>query len=168
MAPDFSGKLPGRGAWVTATREAVEAAVKKRAFSRALKASASASNDLGARVDEGLAKGALSALGLARRTGDLVTGFEKVRSALKTHKAAALIAASDGAEDGRRKLAALAGDATVIALFDRASLSAAVGCDVVHGALSHGAGATRFLSAARRLERYRGAHEEGEGNGAGA
>ena len=33
--PDLLGRLPGRGMWLTAEREVIETAVRKRAFSRA-------------------------------------------------------------------------------------------------------------------------------------
>lgn len=155
VAPDFSGKLPGRGAWVSGSRDAVETAAKKNLFARALKAAAPAPDDLADRTDAGLARAALSALGLARRTGDALIGFEKVRDLLKTSKAAVLIAASDGAEDGRRKLAAAAQTTPVYALFSRDELAAALGCDGVHVAITKGPAAQRFLKAAARLSRFR-------------
>ena len=155
VAPDFSGKLPGRGAWVTARRDMVDAAVHRRLFARSFKAPAETPADLGAMVDVGFAKAALSALGLARRCGDVVIGFEKVRSALKVQKAAVLIAASDGAEGGREKVAALAPNIAPCALFDRAEISAALGADAVHAAIAPGAAAARFERAASRLASYR-------------
>ena len=155
VAPDFSGKLPGRGAWVTARRDMVDAAVHRRLFARSFKAPAETPADLGAMVDVGFAKAALSALGLARRCGDVVVGFEKVRSALKVQKAAVLIAAFDGAEGGREKVAALAPNIAPCALFDRAEISAALGADAVHAAIAPGAAAVRFERAASRLASYR-------------
>ena len=155
VAPDFSGKLPGRGAWVRARRSAVEAAVKRRLFARAFKTPVQAPDNLAAMVEAGLVKAALSALGLARRAGAAVVGFEKTRAQLKTGCAGVLIAASDGAEDGNRKLVSLAGDAREIALFTRDELSAALGVDAVHAAIEKGPAATRFLKAAARLEDYR-------------
>ena len=116
LAPDFSGKLPGRGAWLTPDRALLEAALKKGAFARSFKAGVKAPADLAARIEAGLAKQALSALGLARRAGDAVTGFEKVRAALGGGSAAVLVNAADGGEDGRRKLAGLAGDAAAVDL----------------------------------------------------
>jgi ribosomal protein L7Ae-like RNA K-turn-binding protein len=44
-------------------------------------------------------------LGLARRSGSLTTGFEKVDVALRTGKAVLLIEAKDAGADGRAKLA---------------------------------------------------------------
>ncbi len=158
VAPDFSGKLPGRGAWVSANRTALETAIKKGGFARSFKETASITPDLGDAVERGLAKLALSALGMARRTGAVFIGFDQVKAALKDKSASVLIAASDGAEDGRRKLKALARDKAPVELFTGAELSAALGRDgVVHAALKSGAGADRFLIAAQRLEGFRGA-----------
>lgn len=156
VAPDFSGKLPGRGAWVSASRDAIETARKKGAFARAFKAGAPAPPDLADRVEAGLARSALSALGLARKTGDAVLGFEKVRASLKAGKIAVLVTASDAGEDGRRKLRGLARGAAPVVLFCGRELSAALGRDgVVHVALKRGPAAARFLREARRLRGFR-------------
>lgn len=157
LAPDFSAKLPGRGAWLTPDRALLEAALKKGAFARSFKAGVKAPDDLAARVEAGLAKQALSALGLARRAGDVATGYEKTRAALAGKAAAVLINAADGGEDGRRKLANMAGDAAVIEVFAEAELAAALGRDepTVHVAVKAGPAAQRFLKEARRLEGFR-------------
>ena len=157
LAPDFTGKLPGRGAWLTPQRQALETALKKGSFSRSFKQGVASPEDLAGRVEAGLAKQALSALGLARRTGDVATGFEKVRAMLADGAAAALINAADGGEDGRRKLEGAAGDAVVVMLFEEAELAAALGREepTVHVAVKKGAAAQRFLNAARRLEGFR-------------
>ncbi len=39
LVPDERAILPGRGAWVHETRECVDAAIRRRAFVRALRAS---------------------------------------------------------------------------------------------------------------------------------
>jgi len=157
VAPDFSGKFPGRGAWVTARRASVEEAMRRKAFSRAFRCEARVADDLADRVEAGFKKAALSALGLARRTGEAVTGFEKVRAGLKSNSFAVLVAATDGSEDGRGKLAALAGETAVVAAFEAAELSAALGRDVVHAAIRPGSGAERFLRESQRLEAFRSA-----------
>ena len=161
VAPDFSGKLPGRGAWVSAKRDALEEAIGKKAFSRAFKQTAPLQDDLGARVEAGLAKAALSALGIARRTGDVVLGFEKVLAALKDGKASVLVLAQDGAEGGKAKLRAHAKGAAVVTLFSEQELSSALGrSPVVNVAVKKGVHATRFLTATRRLEGFRAVEEE--------
>lgn len=169
VAPDFTGKLPGRGAWVSAGRNAVEVARGKGAFARAFKKGVAAPDDLADRVEAGLAKAALSALGLARKAGDATLGFEKVRAALKSGDVAALISAADAGEDGKAKLSKLAHGAArgaaLVDLFAGSELSAALGRDgVVHVALKRGPAAARFLREARRLEGFRvGAVSGGDG-----
>lgn len=156
VAPDFSGKLPGRGAWVSANRAALETAVRKGAFARSFKEAAAVPADLVERVEAGLAKLALSALGMSRKAGDVILGFDQVRAALKDRKAGVLIAASDGAEDGRRKLKALSRSAALVEIFNGRELSDALGRDgVVHAALKDGPGTERFLRGVRRLEGFR-------------
>ena len=157
LAPDFTGKLPGRGAWLTPDKAALETALKKGAFARSFKTGVRAPEDMAARVEAGLAKQALSALGLARRTGDVATGFEKARAMLAEGSAGVLINAADGGEDGRRKLKAAAGDAAVVEVFAEAELAAALGRDepTVHVVIREGPAAQRFLKEARRLRGFR-------------
>src|SRR5581483_11227476 len=104
VVPDLARKLPGRGLWVAATREAVETAARKNLFARAAKARLAAPSDLADQVERRLTERLLAGLGLARKAGDLTFGFERVLAATLSGKAAWLVEASDGAEDGRRKL----------------------------------------------------------------
>ena len=156
LAPDFTGKLPGRGAWLTPQKDALETALKKGAFARSFKRGVVAPDDLGARVEAGLVKQALSALGLARRAGDVAVGFEKARAML-ADGAAVLINAADGGEDGRRKLMNAAGEAAVVDIFAEAELAAALGRDepTVHAAVKKGPAAQRFLKEALRAQGFR-------------
>lgn len=156
-APDYSGKLPGRGAWLTPDRDALAAAIKKGAFARAFKAPVRVPDDLAARIERGFAKSALSALGLARRAGDVLVGFEKARAALVSGEAAVLVNACDGAQDSRSKLQKAAGSIAVIELFDEAELAAALGRDAptVHVTIKAGPAGRRFQTEARRLEGFR-------------
>ena len=57
VVPDVAAKLPGRGAWVAATRAAVNTAVEKKLFGRAAKANVTADSDL-ALLEVDLAVGA--------------------------------------------------------------------------------------------------------------
>ena len=46
IVPDLARRLPGRGVWVDATREAVAAAVRQKAFAKSLKRQVSVPADL--------------------------------------------------------------------------------------------------------------------------
>jgi len=97
-------------------------------------------------------------LGLARRAGEAQMGFVKVERLLASGEAGLLLAARDGAADGRGKLAARAGGLRERALLGTAELGAAFGRDAaVHAALRRGALA---LALARELDRLEGFRPE--------
>ncbi|MBU1378310.1 MAG: RNA-binding protein [Alphaproteobacteria bacterium] len=154
--PDLARKLPGRGMWVAADRVSVTTAAKKGLFARSAKAKVTASAELADQVETLLKTRLLSALGLARRGGDLTSGFEKVHAAIAAGKTAWLIEASDGAADGRRKLWALARKQArppgLIGLFTGAELSLALGAEnVIHTAFLAGRAAGHWAEDVRRL-----------------
>src|SRR5690606_2996740 len=91
VVPDLARKLPGRGLWVAADRASVETAAKKGLFSRAAKAKLAPPPGLADQVEALLLKRLLDALGLAKRAGELISGFEKVASAVNAGKAAWVI-----------------------------------------------------------------------------
>jgi hypothetical protein len=160
VVPDLGRKLPGRGLWVEATRTAVETAARKGLFARAAKAKLVARPDLADQVDGLLRARLLAGLGLARKAGDLTYGFEKVLAVIRSGKAAWLVEASDGAEDGRRKLLAAAKGAEthprVLAVFSSAELSLALGAqNVIHTAFLAGRGAERWTLDVERLAGFR-------------
>ncbi len=153
LIPDPAERLPGRGLWLTPRRDIVATAAAKGAFAKAAGQRVILPADLPGEVERLLRQRCLALLGLARRAGQLRTGFEKVREDLKAGRVALLLAASDGAADGRGKLAALAGDRPVVALFDSAELSAALGRDgVVHAGVATGGMAERLRREIERLQ----------------
>ena len=82
LVPDLAGDLPGRGLWVSADRTALERALARNAFARAARGPLRIAPDLSARVEAGLVRRLVDWLGLARRAGAAVAGFEKTRAAL--------------------------------------------------------------------------------------
>jgi predicted RNA-binding protein YlxR (DUF448 family) len=172
VVADLKGRLPGRGAWVTATADAVRQAVERRAFGRAFKAEVKAAPDLPARIDEALRQDLRQALSLANKAGAAVSGFTKVETAIREGEIAALLHAAEAAEDGRRKLAGALrkrfGDAIsaipVIAELTGEELDLALGrSHVIHAGLVAGAGSGGFLARWRKLCTYRGSAVDGPG-----
>ncbi len=160
VVPDLARKLPGRGLWVAADRTSVETAAKKNLFARAAKAKLSAPPDLADQVERLLLQRLLAALGMARKSGELTFGFERVLAAVKSGKAAWLVEASDGAEDGRRKLIAaarhLSPEPRLITVFTSAELGLALGGEnVIHTAFLAGRGAVRWTFDVERLSGFR-------------
>jgi predicted RNA-binding protein YlxR (DUF448 family) len=159
VVPDLARKLPGRGLWVAADRESVSTAARKGLFARAAKRRLTASADLADDVQALLLRRMLAGLGLARKAGDLVAGFEKVLGAIGQGRAAYVIEALDGAADGRRKIrgafhrAARAPE--LIGLFTSAEMGLALGGEnVIHTAFLAGRGAEGWAFDARRLRGF--------------
>ena len=160
VVPDLARKLPGRGLWVAASREAVETAARKGLFARAAKAKLAAPPGLADQVASLLHSRLLAALGLARKAGDLTFGFERVLAVVGQGKAAWLVEASDGAEDGRRKLLAAArkspSQPRLLTAFSSSELSLALGApNVIHTAFLAGRGAERWTLDVERLAGFR-------------
>ena len=161
IVPDLAANLPGRGIWVSANRSILERAVAKNLFAKAAKANVRVSADLPDRIESLLLKRIQDHLGLARRSGTLILGFDNVVRALKAHrKPNVLIEARDGAEDGRRKVLATARaqpfEPKLIDLLDVDEMSMALGREnVIHAALFPGPLADRLVLDAERLEGFR-------------
>jgi hypothetical protein len=165
IVPDVAAKLPGRGAWVCASRAAIGQAVEKKLFTRALKAPVKAGADLAERTEKALVSRVLGDLGLARRAGNLVLGFDNVARMLDSPRPPALlIEASDGSRDGKRKLynAAHARELkpVVMECLSSAELGLALGREnVIHAAVHPGGLAERLILDAQRLKGLRNEHE---------
>lgn len=161
VVPDVAAKLPGRGLWVTATRAAIGEAVERKLFARAAKAPASASADLAERAEKALVARMLGDLGLARRSGALVLGFDNVLRALESPRPPQLLVeARDGAGDGKRKLYnaahARGQKPKLVTGLTSAELGLALGREnVIHAAVQPGGLAERLLFDAERLEGFR-------------
>lgn len=169
VVADLKATLPGRGAWVTATREAVTEAVRRKAFARAFGKPVT-DTGLVAQTEALLERSALDALAIAGKAGQTASGFAKVEAALARDPVLALLHASDGAADGLRKLESgiwrrfggedgQEGDESpvrTITSFSSAQLDLALGrASVVHAAVLAGPAGDAFLSRCSRLDRFR-------------
>jgi uncharacterized protein len=171
VVPDLKRRLPGRGVWVTARRNAVAEAVRRRAFGRGFKAEVRVSPELPAELERLLEVSALNALSIAHKTGVVIQGFARVEAAVATAPLAALIRARDAGEEGGRKLAAAfsrrageradrvgqgRGTEKIVEAFTSAQLDLALGrLNVVHAALLAGRASEAFLVRWRFLEDFR-------------
>jgi len=157
LVPDPSGRLPGRGLWLSPRRDMLEKACVRNLFAKAARASVRLPDDLLGRTEDALRRRFLDFLGLANRAGQAVAGFQKVKDRLSAGDAALLVHAMDAAEDGRRKIVAAARarqpELPMVALCTAAELGHAIGRDhVVHVLVLPGGLAERLKAEARRLE----------------
>ena len=164
VVPDLKRNLPGRGVWVSATRDAVAEAVRKKAFGRGLKADVKADADLPSLVEGLLARQAREALSLANKAGLVVSGFDKVEAAIGRGPVRVVVHASDAAADGVRKLSQALkrrfGESAAVEMTLRGlnfeELGLALGrSHVIHAALLDGPASRLCMARLRILERYR-------------
>ncbi len=160
--PDLKRKLPGRGVWVTATRDVLGEAIKRKIFARGFKRDVRLPPDLLERTGQLIEQSALDALAIAAKAGSVVSGFAKVENALTRNHVLVLLHATEAAPDGVKKLnAALhrdldAGSILVSHAISGAQLDLALGRpNVIHAALLAGPVSDTFLARLQRLERFR-------------
>jgi predicted RNA-binding protein YlxR (DUF448 family) len=161
VVPDLSHKLPGRGCWVTSSREAVRKAIERDLFSKAAKRKVKCAPDLDALIEGLLVRRCCDLLGFARRAGIVTSGFAKVEMLVraKAGRIAALVEACDSGPADRGKLFGYARknrDIRVIGNLTQAEIGLAFGREnVVHAALTQSPLAVRFISEAERLGGFR-------------
>lgn len=162
VVPDVEERLPGRGLWLTARRDIVERACSKGLFAKAARRRVTIPEGFSDRVAARLASHCLDLLGLARRAGQAVAGYEKVRAALeagaapKTGGAAVLMCAADGTGKRFNRSRAPASEALLVNLFSGADLGTVFGRDrVAHVLIKPGALADRLRIEAKRLAGFR-------------
>jgi ribosomal protein L7Ae-like RNA K-turn-binding protein len=115
-----------------------------------------AAPDLVDQVAAMLVRRCLDLVGLARRAGQLVAGFDQVADGLRQGGCALVLTARDGAADGRRRIEALARRVPVLDPFSRAELGSAVGRDeIVHLGVAAGGLVGQLLKELRRLHGFR-------------
>ncbi|MCT6870362.1 MAG: RNA-binding protein [Bartonella sp.] len=165
IVPDLKAVLPGRGAWVLASRPVIEEAIKRKAFARSLKADVIVEDKLVDLVDRLLVKAALGNLAMARKAGAVIFGSTKVESAIRSHQVRLVLHAKEAAYDGVRKIdqaihaakTSSGKDVSVLSLFTSDEMGVAFGDNhVIHAALLNVQAAEGFIKTAHKLVAYRG------------
>ena len=169
VVPDTDARAEGRGVWITLGAKSVAEAVRRKAFAKSLKADVKVADDLAALTQRRLEERLLSALSIARKSGQLITGATKVKSAIEAGQIAALLTATDAAADGRNKLVGSLKGFSMAAeeaglnpsetahfeLLDSTQMGLALGMEnVIHAALIKGGAAQAAVKRADRLARY--------------
>lgn len=164
VVPDISGKLPGRGVWVKADRATLEAGLKAGAFARGFKSQVTVPDDLVDQVENLLLRRCQGIIGMAKKAGDVVVGYDQVRDALRKTAPGLLLEATDGAEDGRGKVyflaKALYSEVKIAGALNSVELGMAFGRDrVIHGYVRRGSIAKSLLASYGKLTGFRRAPE---------
>lgn len=161
LVPDLAATLPGRGMWLSASWDVIQAARAQgglgRVFARAARGAVTVPPDLPAVLEAALVRRIGELLGLARRAGQAVAGFDKAREWLRSGRGRLILQASDGSVAERsRFLAGAADPVTVLDPLPAAVLGQVFGRDhVVHVAIATGRLGERLAVEAERLRGLR-------------
>jgi hypothetical protein len=156
IVPDILGRLPGRGIYVSADRALLDKASKKGLFARAARQPVKVPDGLSDLVEQLLLQRVVELLSLARKAGDAVMGYEKVKDWLAKGQASTLIQASDGSERGKTKLHAPEGEGGFIGVLTAGEMGLSFGRErAIHAALAAGGLRTRVVLEAARLSGLR-------------
>jgi hypothetical protein len=136
IVPDLGRRLPGRGLWLSPSRDVLKmaAAGRGRVFARAAGGPVIVPQDLDRLVERLLVERIVDLIGLARRGGVAVTGFERVREALasvtpSSAGSAVLFIAADAPAPDRGRLKAAGGQVSVSKVLTAGELGSAFGRD---------------------------------------
>jgi uncharacterized protein len=183
LIPDLVGKLPGRGIWLSASRDVIEGADATRpkgtgsngtgpkgtgpkgtfgsargrelvrAIARAAHGPVQVPSDLPGVLETALIRRIGDLIGLARRSGQAVAGFEKARDWMRTHPVGLVLQAADGSEAERARFrSAVPDEVPVLTPLTGAELGRVMGHEtVVHVALGPGRLAASIAIEAGRL-----------------
>lgn len=156
MLPDFNKKLNGHGFYLSVSKKLLqELAAKPNPLNKILHTKTIIGKDLPQIVEHILYQRGLDALNLARKAGDLVLGFEKVKDIIAKGKAAFVVQATDAGEDGRQKITAIAKDLEKFTLYDVVNLSTALNREsTVHLAVKQGQMSAMVHTALKRYQTF--------------
>ena len=116
LVPDLAGRLPGRGMWLKAAPGLLALALKKGAFHRAAKLPLQWPDNLPAQLSAMLEQRLADTLGMARRAGQSVAGWQKVQEWLQAGRVGLLVEATDGSAAERARLIGRSDVRVVLAL----------------------------------------------------
>ena len=98
VVPDINQKLPGRGVWIQAQRQTIDAALTGKCFQRAFYSNVKVEKNLIDIILQQIKKKLCDQISLARKAGKTVSGANQVKTALIKEEFGLLIQASDGSK----------------------------------------------------------------------
>jgi predicted RNA-binding protein YlxR (DUF448 family) len=155
IVADITGRLPGRGFWLSSQASIVKEAVVKGLFSKVTRQKVETDIDLSDQVSLSLQRRCLELIGLARRAGQAIAGYEKVVTALRSGQGGILLSARDGSVSSFEKIRSLAPQLPLLSCLDAVTLGGAFGRDhVVNGLVLRGQLAEKLRIESDRLSGF--------------
>jgi len=136
---DLNRDLPAKHICFECKRVVLEASIKQGILAEFFGSNLKIPTDFVEKAHVLLKNKAINMLCLARKSGVLVFGFEKVLSAVNASEAEFLLHAIDGKEDGKQKTALNAGAIRIFSVFNAKELGGVIGRErIVHIAVLKG------------------------------
>jgi uncharacterized protein len=152
VVPDLTERLPGRGLWLSADRSAISMAIAGHVFARALRRAVRVSPGLLGEIEQSLRRRCVETLGLARRAGAALAGYDRVVEGLHAGRVGLVVVARDAAAGQTRRIQALARGVPIASGLHREEMGQPLGRDeVTYVGLSGGALAQRLERDLQRL-----------------
>lgn len=161
LIADLAEELPGDGVRLLGQRTVIETALRDGLFVRLFDGKPVIAPSFLDGIEGRLCDRVSGLIGLARRAGAVLSGFAKVEAGLKSNRCNLVFTASDGAEDGKMKIARLAEavNCPQVTLLPSTRLSVALGqTNVIHAAIAGSGWAGRVNAAVDRLSLYVNGH----------
>lgn len=162
LIPDFNKKLPGKGMYITCNQLSLLKALDKRLFHKVSRHNLKIAEDFVEVVKNLLKQKAIDSLNIARKSGTLISGFEKLKEAIKKDKVEFIVEAKDAGSDGKEKVALLAKNIEIFNLFSIDELDIALNKEnTVHIAILKGDTSKMVYN---NLKKYQNFDHNGENN----
>ena len=155
LVPDFNKKLGGKGVYVSNSKSLLEGIKKDVKIGKILHKPAKTDPSLPDLVEKILAAKGLESLNLARKSGALVLGFEKVKEQIIKNKVEFVVEATDAGADGAKKMSELCKNIEQLKIYDSATLETAFNREtVVYAAILKSEVCNMVYTNLKRYETY--------------
>ena len=129
--PDFNKKLGGKGVYISNSKSLISGHKKDVKIGKLLHKPVNTNPEIPELVEKILAAKGLETLNLARKSGNLVLGFDKIKEQILKDKVAFVIEAVDAGADGTKKMSELCRDLEQFRIYDSATLDRAFNRETV-------------------------------------
>lgn len=118
LIPDFNKKLGGKGIYFSNSKNMLETMVKTAKLGKILHKPIKVDPNIPFIVEQLLAAKGLEALNLARKSGNLVLGFEKIKEKILKNKVAFVVESTNAGTDGKQKMSELCKNIEILTIYD--------------------------------------------------
>jgi len=156
IVPDLQERLPGDAVWITSNRKVIDELHSSLAFLNIKGLTLGVPGNFSEHLETLLVRRCLSYLGIARRSGQVLFGMEKVLRFYKEGKEGVLLIAKDASCSGRKKLRSISKFSKELSLFNSDELGAALGREsLTYNVIKEGSLARKLIAESIRLEGFR-------------